>query len=337
LCGENRILVWHGLRALAQSRSPGIRALLDSAGLTNRSPDVEDIAFRIAPLINAAGRMGHAMQAAELLTASSYVDAQVAAKVLERHNEERRRVERELQHQVFELAAAVQEPAIVLGSDDWHPGVLGIVAARVAEQTGKPTILVSFQDDVGRGSGRCPLGLNLRNALAACSEHLIAHGGHAAAAGLEVARADFEAFRARFSAVCRESMAAELAVPVDGQARFQELDPHTVRKLELLGPFGTGHRRPRFCTTGVTTVGHPQTDLRGQDLRLRLVHGAQILPARVLRASARFEEVRAQRGPWTVVYSARINPRGEEGPVQLEVHQLIAGSLSMNGNGTAAH
>ncbi len=151
LRGENRTMVFHGLRALAQSRNPGIRALLDCAGLSHRGIDVTDIAFRIAPLINAAGRVGHALEAVEVLCAKGYSDAQTAAKVLERHNEERRRVERQLQDEALALAAAETGPAIVLGSEQWHPGVLGIVAARIAETTGKPTFLVSFRGATGRG------------------------------------------------------------------------------------------------------------------------------------------------------------------------------------------
>ncbi|MGE3174793.1 MAG: single-stranded-DNA-specific exonuclease RecJ [Planctomycetota bacterium] len=329
LRGENRTLVWHGMRALAQSRSPGIRALLDSAGLSNRSPDVEDIAFRIAPLINAAGRMGNAIDAANLLCAKDYVEAQTAAKVLERHNDERRKVERRLQEDVLAQAMAEPGPAVVLGGDDWHPGVLGIVAARVAEHTGKPTILVAFQDDVGRGSGRCQFGLHLRNALGECSRHLQAHGGHAAAVGLEVRRADFDAFRSAFQDVCRRTMATDVQLPCDGPARFGELDPIAVRKLEMLGPFGPGHRRARFWTEGVRLVGSPQSDVRGVDLRLRMVDDGHMLPARLVRSAGRFEELRQNPGPWTAVWSPRINPRGEEGPVTLEVHQLFAGPMTM--------
>lgn len=325
LRGENRTLVWHGLRALAQSRSPGIRALLDSAGLSNRSPDVDDIGFRIAPLINAAGRMGHAQQAADLLCAPGIVEAQAAAKVLERHNEERRRVERKLQDEVQKLADFESAPALVLGSDEWHAGVLGIVAARMAESTGKPVILVAFQDGIGRGSGRCPYGFHLRDALAQCSEHLVAHGGHAAAAGLEVRRENFDAFRARFHEVCNQTLAQGDGVPIDGMAKFSELDPHTIRRLDLLGPFGMGHRRPRFCTEGVQLVGNPLSDIRGQGLRVRLTHQGALLPARLLRAKHRFEELRARPGPWTIVYTPRINPRGEEGPVYLDVHSIVAG------------
>ncbi|MBX3462982.1 MAG: single-stranded-DNA-specific exonuclease RecJ [Planctomycetes bacterium] len=323
LRGENRTLVFHGMRALAQSRNPGIRALLDAAGLLHRGADVEDIAFRIAPLLNAAGRVGHANDAIALLCAPGYSEAQVAAKVLERHNEERRRVERQLQDDVLQRAAAEHGPAVVLASDDWHPGVLGIVAARAAEWTGKPVLLVAFRGDVGRGSGRCNTGLHLRHALADCGEFLVAHGGHAAAAGLEVRRDRFDAFRDRFLAVCRRSPATADEAPIDGAATFGELDPHTVRRLDMLGPFGSGHRRPRFATRGVRTVGHPLTDVRGQDLRLRVAGDGQILPARLVRGGARFEEVRRRNGPWTLVYSPRLNPRGEDGPVQLEVHELL--------------
>jgi single-stranded-DNA-specific exonuclease len=198
------------------------------------------------------------------------------------------------------------------------------VAARIAETTGKPTILVSFQQEVGRGSGRTTNGVHLREALAACGEHLVAHGGHAAAAGLEVRRECFDAFRTRFAEVCATMMQKAPTVAIDGTAQFSELDPHSVRKLEMLGPFGMGHRRPRFGTANVAMVGQPQTDVRGQDLKLRVVRDGQMLPARAVRASHRFEEVRERKGPWTLVYTPRLNPRGEEGPVYLEVHELHA-------------
>lgn len=324
LCGENRTLVFHGLRSLAQSRNPGIRALLDAAGIAHRGVDVEDIAFRLAPLLNAAGRVGHALDAVNLLCAPGYSEAQAAAKVLEGHNEERRRVERGVQDEVMALAEAATSPAIVLGADHWHPGVLGIVAARVAETFFKPVLLVSFHGDVGRGSGRCTTGLHLREALATCGDHLQAHGGHAAAAGLEVRRDRFAAFTAAFQQHCQNAAQATEREPLDGLATFAELDPHTVRRLDLLGPFGAGNRRPRFLTRGVRTVGHPLTDVRGQNLRLRVSHDGHLLPARLVRGGARFEELRNCQGPWTIVYSPRLNPRGEDGPVQLELHELLA-------------
>jgi single-stranded-DNA-specific exonuclease len=322
LRGENRTLVHHGMRSLAVSRNPGVRALMDTAGLSHRGIDVEDITFRLAPLLNAAGRVGHGSDAVALLCAPGYREAQEAAKVLERHNEQRRRVERELQDEVLQLAARERGPAIVLGADHWHAGVLGIVAARIAETTDKPVLLIAFAGDVGRGSGRCTTGLHLRDALGACSEFLVAHGGHAAAAGLEVRRERFEAFRDRFHGVCAALPATAAAVAVDGLTTFAELDPHTVRRFDLLGPFGSGAPRPRFTTHGVRAVGNPYVDLRGQDVRIRLVEGGVVLPARIVRGSSRFEQLCRDKGPWTVVHSPRIGARSEEGPVQLDVHEL---------------
>jgi hypothetical protein len=192
----------------------------------------------------------------------------------------------------------------------------------IAETTGKPALLIAFRGDVGRGSGRCNTGINLRDALAACREHLVAHGGHAAAAGLEVHRDRFEAFKARFQEACARLQPAHEPVAVDGAATFAELDPHTVRKLDQLGPFGNSAPRPRFCTAGVRAVGLPSADARGVDVRMRLVDGGVILPARVLRGQRRFEELCRDKGPWTAVYSPRIARSGEEGPVVLDVHEL---------------
>lgn len=330
LVGENRTLVFHGLRALVQSKNPGIRALLDSAGVSHRGIDVGDIAFRIAPLINAAGRMGHAIEAVQLLLAPGYAEAQAAAKVLERHNEDRRRVERQMQEEVMLAAADIDKPAIALGSENWHPGVLGIVAARAAETFKKPVVLVAFDGETGRGSGRCNTGLHLRDALGGCAELLESHGGHKAAVGLEVKRANFDAFCDQFADVC-ESLPCDESVYYDGPANFDEFDPHTIRRLDALGPFGTGHPRPRFVTSDVRTVGLPMTDARGLDLRLRVVADGHVLPARLVRGASRFEELRGQPGPWTLLHSPRLSSRGEEGPVVLDVHEMTLSSDEPNG------
>jgi single-stranded-DNA-specific exonuclease len=323
LRGENRTMVHHGLRALAQSRNPGVRALLDAAGLAHVGIDVEDIAFRLAPLVNAAGRVGHGSDAVQLLCAPGYREAQDAAKVLERHNEERRRLERQLQDEVLQLAAREHGPAVVLGSEQWHAGVLGIVAARVAEATHKPVVLVAFTGAIGRGSGRCTTGLHLRQALGACSELLNSHGGHAAAAGMEVRREHFDAFRERFLAVCARTAVVGPTHAIDGAVSFGELEPHAVRRLDLLGPFGNGAPRPRFVTRGVRTVGNPFADARGLDVRTRMVADGCVLPARIVRGTSRFEELCRDKGPWRIVHSPRISNRAEEGPVQLDVHELL--------------
>jgi len=328
LCGENRTLVFHGLRSLSLSRNPGMRALMDAAGLQHRGAGVEDIAFRIAPLINAAGRVGHANDAVALLCAQSYTDAQAAAKVLEGHNEARRKVERQLQDEVLLLTEHEHGAAIVLGASNWHPGVLGIVAARVAESTAKPVLLLSFKNGIGRGSGRCTNGVNLRDALGECSDLLEAHGGHAAAAGLEIKRENFDEFCKRFDEVCARLAPREHPYRVDGMASFEEFDPQTIRRLDALGPFGQGHPRPRFVTHGVQFVGNPFVEMRGQHVRIRVAKGSEILPARVVRGVQHFETMRQNKGPWSIAYTPRISSRGEDGPVQIDIHDLAKGSAN---------
>jgi single-stranded-DNA-specific exonuclease len=157
-----------------------------------------------------------------------------------------------------------------------------------------------------------------------CDDLLLAHGGHAAAAGLEVERHRFEEFRARFAEVCARMEPAPDIAQVDGDASFGDLDPHTVRRMATLGPFGSGHSAPRFRSRGVKFAGHPTTDARGQDLRVRAVEGGVMLPARIVRGTGRFEEIRRHDGTWTLVYSPRLGARAEDGPVVLDVHDLVA-------------
>ncbi|MHC5062522.1 MAG: single-stranded-DNA-specific exonuclease RecJ [Planctomycetota bacterium] len=322
LRGENRVMTFHGLRALAASRNPGIRALLDSAGLSNRSPDAEDIAFRIAPLINAAGRMGSALEAVRLFTADGYSEAQEAAKILEKHNRKRRDVEKELLELASAQAAGSQDRVLVLAGDGWHAGVMGIVAARLAETLLKPTLLISFDGDLGRGSGRTPPGFHLREALRGCGEQLIQYGGHAAAAGLEIDRSNLDAFKKQINKVAAEMKSSLTPIPIDGSAEFAELEPQLLRKLDQLGPFGSGNPRPTFASRGVKLVGSPHLDSRGRDLRIRVAQSGIVIPARLRSGARHFEVVRELKSEVEIVYTPRINRRGEDGPVELYILQL---------------
>lgn len=320
--GENRVMVHHGLRALAASRNPGIRALLDAANLTHRCPDEEDVAFRVAPMINAAGRMGHALEAVELLRAPGYKEAQKAAKQLERHNEVRRRVERELTDRVLERAAVMDDPILVLGEEGWHAGVLGIVASRVAETLGRPTILVAFEEERGRGSGRSAGAVDLREALASCSSLLVSHGGHRAAVGLEIERSRLEEFRRSINERHGHRVAQAPPETADGAADLGELEVRAVRKLDLLGPFGPGNPRPRLASRRVRLVGQPFVDSRDRSVRFRVSQNGTLMPARLARGAERFEEVRSLEGFFDIVYTPRVRRQAEEGPVELFVFSL---------------
>ncbi|MEZ5962355.1 MAG: single-stranded-DNA-specific exonuclease RecJ [Planctomycetota bacterium] len=324
LRGENRVLVSHGLRALAASPNPGIRALLDAAGIGSEQPDVEDVAFRIAPLINAAGRMGQASDAVDLLMANGYQPAQEAAKQLEAHNERRRKVERELLEEATRLAAERPEPILVIAGEGWHQGVLGIVAARLAETSGRPALLLTIEGGRARGSGRSAGCLDLRQALASCSEVLTAHGGHAAAVGLELPAENVDLFRERINTVAGGEVRPRRVEQPDGCAGFDELDVRTLRQLDQLGPFGIGNPRPTFVTAGVRLLGRPALDPRGADLRLRVAQNGQVLPARVVAGASRCEELRERREHFRLVYTPRASRWVDEGPVELVVSHLEA-------------
>ena len=322
LRGENRTMVQYGLRALTGSRNPGIRALLDSAGIHHRSAEAEDVSFRIGPLINAAGRVGHAQQAVDLLMAPGYQEAQDAARVLEKLNTERRQIEQQLADEAMVQAAESDDEVVVLGGDGWHPGVLGIVAARIAETYRKPAILIAFDGERGRGSGRSPGGIHLREALGACSEHLIAWGGHAAAAGLEIERTQLEAFRQRLNEVAVNALDPTEELWADGPVELRELDAKSVRRLDQLGPFGVGNRRPTFVCRGVRIVGHPHVDARGRDLRFRITQDGTMMPVRVRGAARHFEMIRGVDAPLTLVLQPKLTPRPEDGPVELRCLHL---------------
>ncbi len=323
LRGQNRILVSHGLRALAASRNPGIRALIDAAGLSERGLTVDDISFRVAPLINAAGRMAHAVDAVQLLMAPGFQEAREAAGVLEKLNDSRRRVERTLTDDVLRQVQAMSDDVLVLSGEGWHLGVLGIVAARVAEQLGKPTLLISEKDGVGRGSGRSAGGFDLRAALARCASLLTSYGGHKAAVGLRLAAANIEVLRQQLNGSASRGPMDNGPLHVDGPADFDELDPRLVRQLDRLGPFGHGNPRPTFVTTDVKLVGNPTVDSHGLDLRIRVAQNGVVLSGRVRLGARMFENLRNRTEPVTLVYSPRLADWAEEGPVVLHASHLV--------------
>ena len=204
LRGENRIIARHGLEALTEPRLPGLVALMDAVGLTGEKVSGYDVGFKLAPRINAAGRMGHARLAVELFTRADPDRAREIALYLEEHNRSRQATERKIARQVHEIVerdglASDARRAIVLASESWHAGVIGIVAARVVDRYQRPTILISLNNGEGQGSGRSIRHFDLASALEACSEHLVSHGGHAMAAVCESMRTASRLSRKRSS------------------------------------------------------------------------------------------------------------------------------------------
>jgi single-stranded-DNA-specific exonuclease len=253
LVGENRILARIGLDTLNLGKRLGLRALVEVAGLSGKRISSGQVAFVLAPRINAAGRMGNAEQGLRLLMARDASEARDCAASLEDDNERRRKFdEAALIEAAQRVEAELNYPAccsILLWSDKWHPGVIGIVASRLVERFQRPTVLVALDGERGRGSGRSLPGLDLTRLLDGCGDLLLAHGGHAFAAGLTVARENLPELRVRMERLVSEQYRPDQflqRLDVDSEIRLAECDEDLVGWLERMAPHGLDNSEPLF-------------------------------------------------------------------------------------------
>ncbi|MHC4573498.1 MAG: single-stranded-DNA-specific exonuclease RecJ [Planctomycetota bacterium] len=269
LRGENRILASYGLKSLPHCKLCGIRALIDAAGLAGLGLDSFHVGFRLAPMLNAAGRMGHARLAVELLTSDSEVRSMQIAEYLKGQNSRRQQRERKIFEQVCQMIAQYgfnkpERRSIVLASENWHTGIIGIVASRIAEKFYRPTILINAADSgraVAQGSGRSIPGFSLLDAISACSQHLVDFGGHRMAAGLTIETEKIPQFAADFEAYAKQNLNGNDLVDklhIDASAPLGGFKKETIAELQMLEPFGQGNPRPIFATKGVRLAAPPR-------------------------------------------------------------------------------
>ncbi len=250
LTGANRILVTHGLQQLTQARRPGVRALKEVAGLAGAEVTAGQVGFRLGPRINAAGRLDDASVGLQCLLARDVEAALPLARALDAANAERQQIEKSMLHEALSQAEdAVSRGArgLVLSSDGWHPGVVGIVASRVVERFHRPAILIGVHDGMGKGSARSIEGFHLYDAIKSVSGQLARFGGHKAAAGLSIDPRHVDAFRADFEAVAGARLGEGDLVPrlrLDAVVSPEELDEASVAGLARLAPFGMGNPEP---------------------------------------------------------------------------------------------
>lgn len=288
LIGENRVLATYGLRGLSASNHPGLSALLASAKLSDEKLDAFHVGFVLAPRLNACGRMGHAQQAIEMLTDASVTRCREIAEHLAEKNTERQGVERQITEHAISMVEerGFDDPAtraIVLGSDQWHGGVIGIVASRLVGRYHRPTVLVAFDGDSGQGSGRSIQGFHMRDALAASSDNLLGFGGHAMAGGLKIETPKFDAFAEDFARYASENLTDEQLQPslrIDAETTFASLTQNTVYTLSRLGPFGQGNPAPVIAVRNCKVLSPPRRmGRKGQTIGLQLQQGGVSLRA----------------------------------------------------------
>ncbi|MBI5587742.1 MAG: single-stranded-DNA-specific exonuclease RecJ [Deltaproteobacteria bacterium] len=257
LVDENRILVSHGLKELGKTKRPGLVALKESAGVKAGSIDADNIAFQIAPRINAAGRVERAMTALKLLISENPGEAAHLASILNRENTSRQKLEEEIFREALEMLGDSPDRGIVLYSDGWHPGVIGIVASRLVERFSKPTVMIAMDGTVGKGSARGVRSFDILDGLKSCSELLLRFGGHKAAAGLTINRENIERFKTGFFRYLNSSVTEDDLTPeilLDSVVSLEEVDGRLLDEIGSLAPFGASNREPLLCISGADIV-----------------------------------------------------------------------------------
>lgn len=326
LCDENRVLVQRGAIEIARASRVGLRKLMQVAGV--RPPILpEDIGYRLGPRLNAAGRLSTAEKSLRLLLTEDDGEGTMLAAELDQQNRERQEVEK----QIFDAAIekienqmdATGDAAIVVGARGWHPGVLGIVASRIARRYHRPTIAIGFDENgIGKGSGRSIEGLNLVEALSFCSKRLDKFGGHEMAAGLALHEENFDLFAEGFRKAARELLSEEALQPcvrLDHELAFTEIDIDFLRWHEMLQPFGNGNSQPLFLAREVEPVAPPRV-VNEKHLIFRLRQGNRH------RRAVYFDAAPTQLPPtpWDIAFRIRADQYEGETLVAMQIEAVRA-------------
>ena len=331
LVDENRILVKHGLLSLKARPSIGVECLMRLTGVDKKSQlGSEDIGFSLAPRLNAAGRLGQAQLGVELLATENEERAKSLAEYINELNNNRLHLERSIylsaNKQVKERFAPDDDAALVLADRGWHQGVIGIVAGRLAEKYYRPVVMIALDElggKPGTGSARSAGGLDLHHALAVCSEHLVKHGGHAAAAGLRIDEDKVDAFRAHFCEHVEQSLTAEARVAelnIDAETTLAEMTLGTVQQMERLAPFGQANPRPLLCTSDVNIQGEPKPMGKGdRHVTLTLEQHGVRLRAVAFNQPEWVQELSDNEGPLDVAFRPIINEFRGRRTVELQL------------------
>ncbi len=318
LIDENRVIVRNGLRSLASSKQVGLQRLLTATKLSEKqSLASEDVAFMLAPRLNAAGRLGQAQLGVELLTTDDPERAAALADYIQQLNGNRETLERSILLAASKQAKEVHtkdDPALVLAMPGWHPGVIGIVAGKLAERYQKPVVMIALDqlgERPGIGSARSPNGVNLHVVLQSCKELLISGGGHAAAAGLKIEERQVESFRAAFCEYVIEQSASvgTACLMIDAETPLAQLDLAAVEQIESLAPFGNGNHRPLLCASGVE-ISQPPKVMGGTGRHLTVQfsqHGTTMRAVAFGQADLWMEPLTKNSAPVDIVFRPVIN------------------------------
>lgn len=272
LVDENRVIAKLGLKLVNVTKNLGLRCLLESAGY--KTIDSNTVSFGIAPRVNACGRMGHENEALDIFLSDDIDEVKKLSDKLNEYNRTRQETEKNIVKEALELIETNKEnekSAIVLGHKGWHHGVIGIVSSKITETYFKPSILVSFEDGIAKGSGRSIPGFDLHEALCKCSKFLEKYGGHEMAVGLSLREENFENFKEELNKIAKESKVDEIlpVIYIDGTVKQEDMKMDFVKELHKLEPFGEGNKMPLFAYKGLK-INSIRALTEGKHLKLTL-------------------------------------------------------------------
>ena len=328
ITGENRVLAYFGLHVINTLPRNGFKAILDQ--IKKKVFTITDVVFIVAPRINAAGRMKHGLHAVELLTEENLENAQKFAQEIEQYNADRRSADRTITEEALELIKISNEQerfTTVVYQEDWHKGVIGIVASRLTETYYRPTLVFTKSGDKLAASARSVKGFDVYNALEACAEHIEQFGGHKYAAGLTLKESNYEAFKNKFEEVVSKTIDKHLLTPeitIDQELNLLDITPKFYRILKQFAPFGPGNMSPVFLTKNLTDTGYAKAVGETKD---HLKCSVEQLPNKQSIGSIGFNlgaklELLKDKKPFDAVYSIDENEWNGNITLQLKLRDI---------------
>ena len=330
IMGENRILAYHGLRQLNSNPSVGLKAIIDICGLTDREITINDIVFKIGPRINASGRMQNGKEAVALLVERNFKSAYNNADMINHYNEQRKDLDKAMTEEANKIVENLKEnndhKAIVIYNEEWHKGVIGIVASRLTEIYFQPAVVLTRADDLATGSARSVAGFDIYSAIASCRDILENFGGHTYAAGLSLKVEHIPEFKRRFEEYVQKNILHEQTLPnidIDAVIGFQDITHKFFMDMKRFQPFGPDNKKPVFCSEHVYDYGTSKVVGREQEhIKLELVDNksSKIMNGIAFGQSSQARYIKTKQS-FDIVYTLEDNTH-KRGEIQLQIEDI---------------
>ncbi|MDR1808818.1 MAG: single-stranded-DNA-specific exonuclease RecJ [Prevotella sp.] len=335
ITGENRILTYYGLRQLNSNPSLGLKGIIEVGGMKGKSITIGDIIFKIGPRINASGRMMNGKEAVDLLLSSSIEEALVKSKNIDQYNDDRRELDKRITDEantfIDESPDASENKSIVIYNENWHKGVIGIVASRLTEKYHRPAVVLTKSNDLITGSARSVMGFDVYKAIEACKDILVNFGGHTYAAGLSLREEHLEEFKRRFEELSVKEIAPEMMRPqinIDAVLEFKDIDGKFMHDLMRFAPFGPENQNPIFITRNVMDYGTSKlVGKHSEHIKLEMIDitSAQLLHGIAFRLSAAFPIIKD--GSFEICYTMEENIHNGKSNIQIYVKDIDKGLI----------